>query len=323
MHSRAIEAIDGAEIVSVYCHSERSEQAAREALPEVRRFDDYSRMLEAGGYDVVDITVPNNVHADFAVRALEAGANVFLEKPLGITTQECDTVAEAAAKAGRLVALNHELRVSRQWGAVHDIVAAGDIGDVRYQHLSLYRHSFRQGSGGWRYDPSRVGSWILEELVHFFDLVMWYGSKNGKPAQVNAFGNGSDNGLTENFTTILEWENGAVANLSQCLGGFEHHTVLEIAGSDGGVRTWWSGALDRTMHPDFELKVKRGSADVETVDIPLSGEVFELEENLRRALDGFRNDRSILSPQEARIAVAVCLAAEQAYRSGKPVEMTD
>jgi myo-inositol 2-dehydrogenase/D-chiro-inositol 1-dehydrogenase len=321
MHSRAVEAIEDAEIVSVYCHSERSEQAAAEILPDARRFRDYGDMLAAGGFDVVDITVPNNVHAAFAIDALKAGANVFLEKPLGITTAECDAVAKAADDAGRLVALNHELRVSKQWGAVRDIIAAGDIGDVRYQHLSLYRHSFRQGSGGWRYDPARVGSWILEELVHFFDLVMWYASKNGTPARVNAFGNGSDNGLTENFTTVLEWENGAVANLSQCLGGFEHHTVLEIAGTDGGVRTWWSGALDRTMHPDFELKVKRGSAEVETVEVPLSGEVFELEENLRRALAGFRDGKSILSPAEARIAVAVCLAAEQAYRNGKPVEL--
>lgn len=321
MHSRAIEAIEGAQIVSVYCHSPGSEEAARELAPNARRFRDYDEMLAAGGFDVVDVTAPNNVHAAFAVKALQAGANVFLEKPLGITLAQCDEVIAAAAKAGRLVALNHELRVSHQWRGVRDIVAAGDIGKVRYQHFALYRHKFRQGSGGWRYDAAQVGSWVLEELVHFFDLVMWYAAENGKPARVTAYGNGSRGDLTDNFATVLEWEDGSSAVLSQCLSGFEHHTVLEIGGTAGGVRTWWSGALDRTLHPEFELKVQRGENAVEIVEIPRSGEVFELEENLRAAFAGFREGKSILSPEQARVAVEVCLAAEQSCREGRPVAL--
>ncbi len=322
MHARAIEAIADAEIVSVFCHSGKSEAAAAEAIPDAHRFRDYTEMLEAGGYDVVDVAVPNYVHADFAVQALEAGADVFLEKPLGVTLEQCDRVIDAAAAAGRQVSLNHELRVSRQWEAVRDILKSGELGRVRYQHFSLFRHEFRQGSGGWRYDPERVGSWILEELVHFYDLVLWYASENGKPRSVRAFGNGTDGGLTQNFSTVLEWDDGSIAVLTQCLGGFEHHTLLEVAGETGGIRTWWSGAQDRTLHPEFELKVKRGASDVEAIAIPKSGEVFELEENLRAAFEGFRSGRSILSPQQARVAIEVCLAAEEAYRKGTAVELT-
>ena len=321
MHARAIEAIEDAGIVSVFCHSERSAAAAAEIVPDARRFDDYEAMLAAGGFDAVNITVPNNVHAAFAVAALEAGAEVFLEKPIGVSLAECDRVIAAATAAGRRVAVNHELRVSHQWRGVREIVAAGDIGRVRYQKFSLFRHKFRQGSGGWRYDPARVGSWVLEELVHFFDLVMWYAAENGPPARVTAYGNGARDDLVDNFCTVLEWRDGSIAVLSQCLSGFEHHTALEIGGTDGGVRTWWSGAQDRTMHPEFELKVQRGEADVETVAVPRSGEVFELEENLRAAYAGFREGRSILTPQETRIAVEVCLAAEQSHREGVPVEL--
>ncbi len=322
MHARAVGAIDNADIVSVFCHSARSADAAAEHLPNAERFSDYERMLAEGGFDVVDITVPNDVHSRYAVSALDAGADVFLEKPLGITPEQCDAVEAAANRNGRLVALNHELRVSHQWRAVRDRIKAEEIGSVRYQHLSLFRHAFRQGSGGWRYDPARVGSWILEELVHFFDLVVWYAFENGNPTKVTAYGNGSRSELTDNFTTVLEWPDGSLAVLSQCLSGFEHHTLLEIGGTDGGMRTWWSGALDRTLHPDFELKIKRGSSDVETVDIPRSGEVFELEENLRAAFDGFRQGHSILPPSEARIAVEICLAAEESFRRGRPVELS-
>ncbi len=322
MHARVLAGIEGAEIVSVYCHGENSRRAAAEQLPSARRFDTYAAMLEAGGFDVVDVTVPNHVHSSFAVAALEAGADVFLEKPLGITLAECDAVIEAAARTGKLVSLNHELRVSRQWGAVREIIARGDLGRVRYQHLSLFRHEFRRGSDGWRYDARKVGSWMLEELVHFLDLVLWYASENGRPARVRAFGTGGDAGLTENFAAVLEWADGGTAALSQCVTGFQHHALLEVSGTGGAVRTWWSGALDRATHADFDLKVRRGGGEVETLAIPKSGEVFELEENLRRALAGFRAGRSVLSPKDARVAIEVCLAAEAAYRSGSAVELS-
>jgi myo-inositol 2-dehydrogenase/D-chiro-inositol 1-dehydrogenase len=319
MHAQALATIDGAEIVSVYCHGNNSEKAASELLPSSRRFHDYEAMLAAGGFDVVDVTVPNFQHARFAVAALEAGADVFLEKPLGLTLAECDAVIDTSRRTGRQVALNHELRVSRQWGLVRDLAAKGELGRVRYQHFSLFRHPFRQGSGGWRYDPARVGSWILEELVHFFDLVMWYAAENGRPTSVHTFSHGGDSGLTDNLQVVLRWPDDSLAVLSQCLTGFEHHTLLEVAGDKGAVRTWWSGARDRTLHPDFELKLKRTGEEPQIVPIPQSGEVFELRENLRQALEGFRQGRSILAPDEAGASIAICLAAEESAKTGAAV----
>jgi myo-inositol 2-dehydrogenase/D-chiro-inositol 1-dehydrogenase len=257
MHAKAIAAIAEAEITAVWCHGDASAASAAAALSGVPVFRDFAAMLDSGGFDVVNVTVPNDRHAAFAIQALEAGRHVFLEKPLGLTPDECAAVIEASARTGRLVALDHELRVSHQWGTVREIVAAGEIGRIRFQRFSLFRHAFRQGAGGWRYDPARVGSWSLEELVHFVDLVTWYAAENGPPARVTAFGTRHADGLVDNATTVLEWTDGSLAVLTQCLGGFEHHTALEIAGDAGAVRTWWSGAQDRTLTPTFELKVKR------------------------------------------------------------------
>ena len=80
------------------------------------------------------------------------------------------------------------------------------------------------------------------------------------------------------------------------------------SGDKGAIRTWWSGARDRTLHPEFELKVKRAGEEPQVVAIPQSGEVFELRENLHLALDGFRRGRSILAPDEAGASIAICLA---------------
>ncbi|BBK44448.1 hypothetical protein STVA_44680 [Allostella vacuolata] len=320
MHARAVGAIEGAEVTAIFCHGERSEKVAAELFPDVPRFRDYGAMLAAGGFDVVSVTVPNHEHSRYAVEALDAGAHVVLEKPMGLTIDQCDAVIAAAKRNGRQVTLDHELRVSKQWGRVRDFVAAGEVGKVRYQNFTLFRYPFSQGSGGWRQDPARVGSWLLEEMVHFYDLVLWYARENGLPASVRGFGEPAARGMVRNFGTLLEWQDGSTAFLTQTLQGFEHHTMLELAGTEGAVRTWWSAATARETVSAFELKVRRrGQAAAETVEVPRSGEVYELEENLRQAFAAFREGRSPLPPEEAKASVVLCLAAEEAHATGRAV----
>ena len=319
MHARALRAIAGVEVVAILARSDEARAAAAVEVPHAMVFSDLEAMFAASRIDVVNVLQPNHLHAATAIRALANGCHVFLEKPLGLSLAECDAVAAAARRAQRQVVVNHELRVSRQWGAVRERVVKGDLGTIRHQHLSLFRKPFRHGSDGWRYDPARVGSWVLEELVHFIDLILWYAEGNGLPVRVNAFGAGRDSrnaGLSDHFTVVLEWDDGATAVLNQCLGGFEHHTLLEVAGSAGALRTWWSGTMDRTLTPGFDMKLRVGEGEAETVAIPVSGEVFELEEHLRQAYAGFAAGRSVMSCEMARPSIAVSLAAERAWLEG-------
>ena len=101
------------------------------------------------------------------------------------------------------------------------------------------------------------------------------------------------------FTCTLRFADGAYAVFSQCLGGVEHSLVLEIAGDQGALRTWWAGAMDRTQTPDFELKLQRtGTAEAKVVAIEKSGEVFELEEQLG-ALSPTPRRTPLVSPRDA------------------------
>ncbi|MBS7702119.1 Gfo/Idh/MocA family protein [Chelatococcus asaccharovorans] len=322
MHARALAAIPEAELVAIYCHGDTSAAAAAALAPGVPVFRRYDDVLALDALDVVNIAVPNDRHAAFAMAALKAGHHVFLEKPLGLSLDECDAVLAAAHAAGRMVAVNHELRVSHQWGEVRETIAAGDIGQVTHQHFSLFRHAFRPGSGGWRRDPARVGSWILEELVHFVDLVLWYARENGPPVRLLAQST-SPSGLSDTVSVLMTWADGSTALVTQCLAGFQHHTLLEIAGTAGALRTWWAGAYDRTAHPSFALDVqRRGASEVETIAIPQSGEIFELEENMRRALRGFHTGDLVMPAHDARAAVGLCLAIEQSIREGGAVELS-
>jgi myo-inositol 2-dehydrogenase/D-chiro-inositol 1-dehydrogenase len=95
--------------------------------------------------------------------------------------------------------------------------------------------------------------------------------------------------------------------------------VLELAGEKGAIRTWWAGAMDRTETPDFELKLKRAGAEpAEIVAVEKSGEVFELEEQLRRLLVDLT---PLVSAREALPSQIVCLEIERALAERRAIPL--
>ena len=115
------------------------------------------------------------------------------------------------------------------------------------------------------------------------------------------------------LSAALTFEDGSCAVFSQCLAGFEHSLVLELAGHRGAIRTWWAGAMDRTHTPDFELKLRRAGAEAaEIIPIEKSGEVFELEEQLRRLLVDVPARTPLVSARDGLPSLKVCLEIERA-----------
>jgi myo-inositol 2-dehydrogenase/D-chiro-inositol 1-dehydrogenase len=323
-HARSIVKTPGAALAAIACAGAETAAAARADFPQVPVFQGYGPLLDRAEVDAVDVVVPNHRHAEIGVAALEAGKDVLLEKPMALTAAECDRLIEAAERHGRVLTVGHELRLSAQWGRVKTILDHGEIGEPLYALVSLFRFPYRRGSGGWRYAAEQVGSWTLEEPVHFFDLLMWYFERWGDPTSVLAVGSPTDRGtgMQDNFSAVLRWPGGLYGLVTQTLGGFEHHQILEVVGREGSLRTWWSGAMDRTRQATFELKVqRRGCEACETVAIPASGELFELEEELRQVVRAFRDRRPLVSGREARQRVLLCLEAERSLAEGREVAL--
>jgi len=180
-HAAAIAAAPGAALAGIACASAATAAAARRDFPSTPVTVDYRQLLARPDLDAVAVVVPNHLHAEVGVAALEAGKDVLLEKPMATTLADCDRLLAAARTSGRVLTIGHELRHSAQYGRVKAMIDAGEIGTPTYAAFSLFRFPFRPGSTGWRYDAARVGSWILEEPVHFFDFMMWYFDRAGDP----------------------------------------------------------------------------------------------------------------------------------------------
>jgi myo-inositol 2-dehydrogenase/D-chiro-inositol 1-dehydrogenase len=324
-HATSITKAPGARLAAIAARSEEAAEAARQSYPEASIHRDWKSLIADPEIDAVDVVVPNHMHREIGVAALEAGKHVLLEKPMANSIADCDALLAAAGKSGKQLAIGHEFRLSTQWGLIKWVIEEGRIGRPLHALVSLFRFPYRQGSGGWRYDPHTVGSWILEEPVHFFDMLMWYFEGLGEPVSVQAFGNskGRGPGMYDNFSTVLQFPGGAYAVVNQTLAGFEHHHVVEIVGTEGSVRTWWSGTMDRTLEPKHELKIQvAGATGPETVTLDKSGEVFELEEELAEVTKAFREGRTLVGGEEARKRIVVCLEAERSLREGRPIALS-
>ena len=95
-------------------------------------------------------------------------------------------------------------------------------------------------------------------------------------------------GLWNDMTTVLAFENGAHATVTQTLAICEHHLTAKVVGETGAVLATWDGEMDRTLRPQAGVKLFRGQG-LEEIPIAPSGESFELRAELARfaaACDG-------------------------------------
>jgi myo-inositol 2-dehydrogenase/D-chiro-inositol 1-dehydrogenase len=146
----------------------------------------------------------------------------------------------------------------------------------------------------------------------------------GDPLSIQAYGNSKERseGLYDNFSSVLKFPGGSYAVITQTLCGFEHHLFVEIVGTEGAIRSAWSGAMDRTTEPQFSLKLQRtGKESCEEVPIEISGELFELQEEIRKAANLFASGRAFYPPEEGRKVVIICLEAERSLRENREISL--
>lgn len=329
-HAEAIHRLPGTELVAIAVDGQASRDAAIRAYPDSVVTTDYRELLCLDQVEMVDVVVPNFLHCQMAGAGLDAGKHILLEKPMAVSVAECDRLLAAESASGKRLSIGHELRLSSQWGRVKTEIDAGRIGAPCFVNVGLFRNPYRPGANGWRLDGARVGSWLLEETVHFFDLVLWYLASRGDPVSVRSTGTarGDSPGMFENISTMLRFADGASATVTHCTAGFGHHLTVEVAGTEGAIRTHWRGTMDRDENARFDFRIRprgfafeRGVREFEDIPLEPSGETVELERQIALTAEAFARGETLVSAWEARKSVIICLAAEESARTNADVRL--
>ena len=318
-HAAAIRAAEGAELSAVATSSPQTAEVAGEEQA-VDAYSDYRELLARDDIDVVDIVLPNHLHHEVAMASLRAGKHLLLEKPMALTTEHCREIVDEAERRDLKIHVGHELRYSALWRVPREMIDDGRLGDLKSAQIHLSRHPFRPGSSGWRTDLERVGSWILEEPVHFYDLVVWYFQGAQRPAKVFAVGNSRDprlesEGLYENMNTSIGFSGGGFGVVSQSLAAYEHHLTAEFVGMNGVLKLWWSGATDRDQHPSFGIELFDGQETSQLSIEGIPGELQELHDQIADYTDVLARDgRPKVTGEDALWSVQLSEAAQTSIR---------
>ena len=122
--------------------------------------------------DIVIVATPPDAHVEPCLRALSAGCHVFCEKPLAQSVPEADAILQAARRAGRLVAVNHEFREHPVFRALRDEVASGRHGRLAFcQAWQLMDLPPWAEPTAWR--ARMANRALFEGGIHLVDLLIW------------------------------------------------------------------------------------------------------------------------------------------------------
>ena len=326
-HAKAIEATASAELIAIAASSQETAEKARNHH-QADVYTDYTQLLMRDDIDVVDIVVPNHLHHEVALRALQAGKHILLEKPMALTVEACEELNREASHRGLTIQIGFELRYSPLWGTVKQMIDEGKLGALKTASIHLSRFPYRNGADGWRKDASRVGNWILEEPVHFYDLVKWYFGGQEEAVSVYALGNSrhaadENSGLFENINTSISFSKGGFATVNQTLAAYGHNLTGEFIGTSGVLQAKWLGASDRIRNPEYQLVYFDGQTHREIEINKMPGELFELEYQLehftQRIAEGRQPD---VSGEDGLWAVKLSLAAQDSIVSGQIVALS-
>ncbi|SMO92809.1 Gfo/Idh/MocA family protein [Gracilimonas mengyeensis] len=176
-HSKIIHEYAHSELVSITDIDPESLEKADELGIEATSYNDIEEFLEKDNNqsDVVCICTPNGWHTEYAIKVLNAGYHVVIEKPMGITKEACLDVISAQESSGKRVFVVKQNRYSPPSVWMKQVIDEGLIGDVLMVQVNCYWNRDDRYYGGttWRGTKDMDGGALYTQFSHFIDIMFW------------------------------------------------------------------------------------------------------------------------------------------------------
>ena len=269
-------------------------------------YTDYKELLADEQIDMVSIVTHYTDHHQVTVDALKAGKNVFLEKPMAATVDQCRDIVNAARKAKGIFAVGHICRFDPRVVAARKAIEDGKVGKILYMHAK-------------RNLPTTVGQQVLDKIsalfgdgIHDTDLMLWFTKSKVQTVyacQLNVTGHkNADIG-----TAVYRFESGAIGVIETvwALPANTEYTIdarFEIIGTKGAIYIDCGNAGVTINSPDRIHKP-------DTVYWPdlYNSSTGALRNELQYFINCITKDTmpEVITPEESMYAVEVVCAAEK------------
>jgi predicted dehydrogenase len=238
-----------AEVVAVCARSEGSARRVADAHGVRGRYTSYQALLEREAPDIVVVATPNYLHHPVSIAALESGAHVACEKPLGLTLAEAVGMAERAEELGRRNLATFTWRFLPAARRVKELLDEGFVGEPYHAYARYHVRGWGDPKGPmrWQYDAASAGSGSLGNLgSHAIHLVEWWLGDVRRLAAVattaiaeRRAGNGTASVSVDDTCGLLaELEDGTPVSISLSSVAYGPRVSVEIGvfGSEGALR---------------------------------------------------------------------------------------
>jgi D-xylose 1-dehydrogenase (NADP+, D-xylono-1,5-lactone-forming) len=284
----------------------RAEAYARERGIE-RAYGSYEELLADPEVEAVYISLPNSMHVDWSVRALEAGKHVLCEKPLSRHPQDVERAFDAAEEAGRILMEAFMYRHNPQTKRLVELVADGAIGRLR-----LVRAAFSfplDDASNVRLDAELEGGGLMDVGCY---CVSGARLLAGEPESVYGDQVAAASGVDELFTGMLRFPDDVLAEID-CGLVLSVRDELEAIGEEGSI------FLDDPWHCRTPVLEMRREDSTERIELePVDSYRLQLE-NMSAAVRG--GEEPLLGREDALRQARVIEALYRSADEGRPVSL--
>ena len=191
--------------------------------------------------DVVNICVPNGLHAPLAIQAMENGCHVVIEKPMALTLSDAGKVLQTSLRRQKRVFCVMQNRYSPPSIWLKEMVESGRLGKIYMVQLNCYwnRDGRYYKPGGWHGDAALDGGTLFTQFSHFIDIMYWlFGDIRNIQARLADFNHGHLTAFEDSGIASFEFANGGMGSLSFSTSVWDRNleSSLLVVAENGSVK---------------------------------------------------------------------------------------
>jgi predicted dehydrogenase len=213
----------------------------------------YDALLADPAIDAIYNPLPNSLHAEWSIRALDAGKHVLCEKPLATSGGEARAMFDAAKRNGRALAEAYPYRAQPQTLKLRELLRDNAIGRVQ-----LIQAAFGfplADAANIRMNPALAGGALMDAGCYPVSFVRMVAG--ARPAHVQALAHWSESGVDRTLVASIGFDSGLIAQIS-CTFATARHRHAFIAGDEGTIATTYYNDTSATFPPLVEVKRGKG-----------------------------------------------------------------
>ena len=289
--------------------------AAQTGIP--RHLGSYEALLADPEIDAIYNPLPNGLHAEWSIRALEAGKHVLCEKPLAVTATEARAMFDTARRLGRHVVEGYPFRCQPQTLKLQELLSEGAIGKPQLIQAS-FGFTLRDGPN-IRLDSALGGGALMDVGSYTVSLARMIAKE--RPIRVNAMANWTAANVDRTLVATIEFSGALLVQVACSFASALHRQAL-IVGTDGVIQTTFFNHPSPASPPVLQLKRGKGPEAIwETLPVAATNgflaEAESFEQLIRQGVEHWNGT----TPTESIDIMLTIEALLQSARSGKWVNV--